>query len=270
MQNIIKHYKDSLTNSNLEKDTITKYVRQVECMLYFIGDISNINSDSLSLYKEHLLNKVTVNTYNIKAILINKFLKFANINESMKLVKRQKRTALEDVPTETDYLKLINKIRKVGDVQIECILLTLTHTGIRISELQHITVESLRKGHVTILSKGKERTIILPSKLVGRLQYYANSISLKSGSIFLTEKGNPQNTNWIRVKLKQYARSARIKADKVYPHNFRHFYAKKFLSKGGDVTLLKDLLGHSTLDTTAIYLQNSLSEQKSIVNKIFS
>ena len=276
----IKLYRKSLINLQLSERTIKKYLQEIEQLYNFLhknnfitDSLNEMADEDLKSYSEYLLNKIKISSYNTKCIILNRFFRYKKLKFKMRLIKQQRKNILENVINKTDIIKLMNKIHECNDIRMETVIETLLYTGIRISELSSVNTEALYSGYIRILNKRKERIVILPKKLILKLRKYHDNYSIKNKnpnrSIFQTNKGTDLNLNYFRKKLKIYGRMARINTTKMYPHNFRHFYAKKFLEKGGDITMLKDLLGHSSLDTTSIYLQYSLQEQRNIVNRLF-
>lgn len=159
--------------------------------------------------------------------------------------------------TEQDYEKLVRAARKTGDEKMSMLLQTIGSTGIRISELKFITVESLERGKADIYNKGKSRVILLPEELTRVLKKNCRKSKIFSGSIFITRYGNPMDRSNISKKMKQLARTAEVDENKVFPHNFRHLFARIFYSIEKDVVRLMDLLGHSSINTTRIYTMST-------------
>ena len=141
-----------------------------------------------------------------------------------------------------------------GDEQLALLMETICATGIRVSELRYITMEATKNGKTQISMKGKFRTILLPSQLCRKLKKYAVKNGIKKGEIFLNAKGNSLDRRWIWAKMKALCRFADISKEKVFPHNLRHLFARCFYRASRDLSALADMLGHSSIETTRIYL----------------
>ena len=155
--------------------------------------------------------------------------------------------------TEKDYERLVLAARKNGDTKMSMLIQTIGSTGVRISELKFITVESLKTGRAEIYNKGKSRVVLLPVELTRVLGKYCREAGIASGSIFVTKHGNPMDRSNVSKKMKQLGRMAGVDTAKIFPHNFRHLFARMFYSIEKDVVRLMDLLGHSSISTTRIY-----------------
>ena len=187
---------------------------------------------------------------------VNSFFVFAGWEEwKVKLfkVQRVQYSKPEREMTEKDYERLILAAREKGDMKMSMLIQTIGSTGVRISELKFITVESLRDGRAEIYNKGKSRVVLLPVELTKVLRKYCRKAGIVSGSIFVTKHGNPMDRSNVSKKMKQLGREAGVDTAKVFPHNFRHLFARIFYSIEKDVVRLMDLLGHSSINTTRIY-----------------
>ena len=266
MDETLEGYKSALNGRSLEKGTIDKYVKIVKNMLSKIGDI---DEQSLQKYKSFMMKSLSPVTYNNRAVIINNFLKHLKKDIKLSLIKIQRSTSLDNLPTATDIKKLKNKLKSVGDIQLEAIFHTFLLSGVRISELSYFTTECLASEQVSIVSKNKKRVVILPKVLVKHLKSYVKEADIKRGKLFQSHPTDHKNYDWVRIRLKKYAKEAKIRADRIYPHNLRHTFSKRFMQSNGKIWVLKDVLGHSNLNTTSIYLQSSLEEQREMVNEIF-
>jgi site-specific recombinase XerD len=171
------------------------------------------------------------------------------------------------VISETDYNRLIRIAERLGRDKIKHIMETLAKTGIRINELQYITVEAIKKGFCEVQNKGKIRDIIISRGLAKSLKVYCKNNQITEGIIFKSRYGAPLDKAYIWRQLKHVAGQARVNKSKVHAHSFRHLFAKTYLRDGGNITHLADLLGHSSLETTRIYTMQSKDEHRNILDK---
>lgn len=264
----IKEYKDSLKLSEKEENTINQYEGYLKEFIEYanIKSKEDITKEKLISFKEYMQEKYKTNTINIKITVINAFITFIGLDNSYKLkhLKKQQKATLENVLTQTDYERLL-RIAKVKNKKVMYyIMQTLAETGIRISELEHITVEAVKKGEAVFDSKGTvERKAFINKKLQKELLKYCKEEGIKTGIIFKSRNGNPLDSAYIYKEIQWIAGQARIKKSKAHPHSFRHLFAKNYLSKPGhNIADLKNILGHKNISTTEIYLQKSTRELK--------
>lgn len=163
---------------------------------------------------------------------------------------------------------MINTAVVNGKERLALLMETICATGIRVSEVQYITVEAAQQGRTEISLKGKIRTILLPSKLCKKLLKYAKKQKTVSGKIFLTRNGTGLSRKQIWAEMKAICRAAGVACSKVFPHNLRHLFAQTFYRVTHDVAKLADLLGHSSIETTRIYLLSTGSEHEMLINKL--
>ena len=161
-----------------------------------------------------------------------------------------------------EYEKLVKTAYKKGDIRLALIIETLGSTGIRISELRYITAESLKYGMTDIHNKGKVRCILYPGELLKVLRKYAKDMNILHGCIFITACGNPVNRSNVWRMMKKLCHDAGVREEKVYPHNMRHLFARIFYKIKNDIAKLADVLGHSNIDTTRIYIKSTGREHK--------
>lgn len=173
---------------------------------------------------------------------------------------RRKLEITERELTRAEYQQLLDAAQARGDIRLLLLLETLCATGIRVSELQYITVEEARDGVVEIALKGKIRTILLPTKLCRKLLKYAKEGGIVHGQIFLTKNGNGLSRKFIWAKMKKLCEAAKVARSKVFPHNLRGLFARTFYAACRDVVRLADVLGRSSIETTRIYLLSTAKE----------
>ena len=250
--------------------TIDKYLHDVGEMVAYIGN-SELNKDMLIQYRQDISRKCKAQTVNGKLSAINAFLKFMNLEEyRIRFLKVQKRSYLDEKRelNESDYKRLLETAERQGKTQLYYLMLVLYGTGIRISELSYVTVEAINHGNAEICMKGKYRVIIFPKKLVKKLKEYIKASNIKSGYVFRTRTGNKLDRSNVCHSLKRLCKDARVEESKVFPHNFRHLFAKSFYSIEKNLAHLADVLGHSSIETTRIYVAGSIKQYEKIMDRM--
>ena len=159
--------------------------------------------------------------------------------------------------TQAEYKRLVNAAEMAGNRRLSLVVQTICATGIRVSELQFITVDAVRTGHTEVSNKGKRRTIFLPKKLRQILHKYLKETNKTEGAVFTTRNGKPLDRSNIWRDMKALCDSAKVEPDKVFPHNLRHLFARTYYSLEKDLSRLADILGHSSVNTTRIYTMES-------------
>ena len=249
-------YREYLQDEERSRATVEKYLRDVRVFLEYVGENQVLGKERIREYKEELRERYKISSANSMLAAVNSFFVFLGREElKVKLFKVQKvlYSRPEREMTEKDYEKLVRTARRCGDLSMSMLLQTIGSTGIRISELRFITVESLEVGRAEIYNKGKSRVVLLPVELSRMLKKYCREAGILSGSIFVTKHGNPVDRSNVSKKMKQLAREAGVDENRVFPHNFRHLFARIFYSVEKDVVRLMDLLGHASISTTRIY-----------------
>ena len=265
-------YRKYLQDEERSRATVEKYLRDVKAFVEYLDRRENraaadddgrmvdrgrtLDKEVIREYKNYLKDRYKITSANSMLAAINSFLVFLGKAEwKVKLFKIQRaqysRPELE--MTEKDYERLVLAARKNGDTKMSMLIQTIGSTGVRISELKFITVESLKTGRAEIYNKGKSRVVLLPVELTRVLGKYCREAGIASGSIFVTKHGNPMDRSNVSKKMKQLGRMAGVDTAKIFPHNFRHLFARMFYSIEKDVVRLMDLLGHSSISTTRIY-----------------
>ena len=185
----------------------------------------------------------------------------------LKLQRQMFRKSEKDLSKE-EYQRLVQAAHEKGDLRMELILETICATGIRVGELKYITVEAIRAGVAEIALKGKIRTILLPHRLCRKLQKYAKQQKIASGKIFLTQDGLPVSRQYVWTRMKALCGPAGVERSKVFPHNLRSLFARSFYGSCHDVVRLADVLGHSSIETTRIYLMSTGREYLRQLDKL--
>ena len=237
--------------------TIENYLRHIRAFAAWAeGRI--ITKELAAEWKEHLVSSdYCPGTINTMLVSLNRFFGFLGWNDcQVKTLRIQRRLFREDCKelTREEYQRLIKAAQATGRERLMLLMETICSTGIRVSEVKYITVEALKLGKAEISLKGKIRTILLPNKLCRKLLKYAKKQRTASGEVFLTRNGTGLSRKQIWAEMKSVCEKARVAASKVFPHNLRHLFARTFYKVCRDVARLADVLGHSSIETTRIYL----------------
>ncbi len=254
--------------------TIARYDCAVSDFLKFIPN-QELTKDTMIEYKRYLIETHKASSVNNSIVIINKFIKFCEVGKlseiknaktdlTLKNVKIQEKSSIEDVLTRTELNRLLRNAKKMDDMEMYYIMRVLSETGIRISELKYFTVKNIRSSYISVRNKGKTRDIILNDTLRRELNKYCRSKGIEEGQIFdLTYEQ-------IRYRLKIITGRCRgIRLSKVHPHAFRHYFACEYIAKVGDLVEARDILGHKSMDTTAIYCQSTKEQKKKHLNTLF-
>lgn len=262
-QTDIDDYCASLIADERAAGTIAKYRRDLTAFACWL-DAQLATKETAAAWKAHLLNRrYAPRTINSMLAAVNGFFRFMGWNIRVKFLKIQ-RQLFRDTSrelTRNEYDRLLTTARASKQERLALIMETLCATGIRISELRYITVEAARDRRATIALKGKIRTILISAKLCRKLLKYAKRQKIASGEVFLTKSGKSISRRQVWYELKRLCKVAGVQSSKVFPHNFRHLFATTFYTACKDIARLADVLGHSSIETTRIYLTVSGEEQ---------
>lgn len=263
----MKEFENYLKKCNLSKKTISSYVYTMG--LYY-SEFDTLSKSGLLEFKNKLLEDYNARTVNIRILAINKYLKFVGKNDlKLNLVKIQQKTFLDNIISNADYNYFKNQLKKDGHMDWYFVIRYLTATGARISELIQLKIEHVHAGFYDIYSKGgKIRRLYIPQKLKTETLQWVNGKNRESGFLFLNRYNKRITTRGIAYQLKKFAKKYKINENVVYPHSFRHLFAKNFLEKYNDLPFLADLMGHENIETTRVYLRKTATEQKEIVDKV--
>lgn len=248
--------------NELSSSTIAKYVADINQWLSIAPE--KISKASILDYKENLCKNYKVASVNSKIISINRYLKWLGIKELTVKTKRiQNPSGLENMITKECYLKMLRYADARNKRKQYCIMKTIAQTGIRIGELKYVTVEAVKEGSTVVWNKGKYRTVYFTDNLRHELLRYCMEIDCVTGVIFCgRENGKAITPGAVWKSLKYIARQVEVPEEMVYPHSFRHLFAKEYMRKVGDISELADLLGHSRLETTWIYTKTTSDEKR--------
>jgi len=251
-------------------NTIEKYLRDIRCFVKFIGNF-NVEKPVVIEYKKYLCEEYAPKSVNSMLSSLNAFFTFMGWYDlKVKTLKIQRRIFIdkEKELTKPEYDRLLNCAKSRGNEKLWLLMQTLGSTGIRISELRFITVKAIKKQIVSIKCKGKLRTIFLPGALCAQLGKYAKKMKIEAGPLFIKKKGKPLDRSSIWKMMKALCDDANVSKLKVFPHNFRHLFARTFYSIEKDIVRLADLLGHSNIETTRIYTMESGDVHRMLIQKL--
>lgn len=266
----IETYLQYLREQEKSAGTLEKYKRELYELLSFLSG-KNESKEELISWKAQLEQKYRPAGVNGRLVAANGFFSFfGRYDLRMKLLRIQKEIFAKEEKelTKGEYIRLVQAAERKGNMRLSLVIQTICATGIRISELQYITVESLKKGRAEVNCKGKRRVIFLPMDLLRKLKNYAKEKGISTGVIFCTRTGCPLNRCNIWSDMKKLCRDARVNPQKVFPHNLRHLFARTFYSLEKDIAKLADLLGHSNIETTRIYIMESGREHQEKLEKM--
>ena len=266
---MVEKFKEYLIHSNMAKNTVSAYVYAVND---FNSKYKGLTKKNLLLYKAYLIETFKPKTVNLRIQALNKYLEYLHKPRlRLKSVKVQQRTYLENVISNADYTFLKNRLKKESNLVWYFVVRFLAATGARVSELVQLKVEHVNVGYYDIYTKGgKVRRLFIPKKLREETLVWLNTTMRDSGYLFLNRFGERITTRGIAQQLKNYAVKYGLNPKVVFPHSFRHRYAKNFLEKFNDIALLADLMGHESIETTRIYLRRTASEQQNIVDNVIT
>ncbi len=256
----LKAFEDYLYEKENARATIQKYKSDAGTFLRYLGNDRKIDKSRVLAYKEWLLTHYAVNSVNSMLAAVNQFLIFLECRElTVKPLKIQRNLFLKEEKelSKEEYRKLVRTARQEGKEQIALCMETIAATGIRISELQYFTVEKVKKGRIEIFNKGKYRRIFLTDHIRKKLLHYCKRAGLRDGQIFVTRSGKPKDRSNLWKEMKKLKEKAGVCASKIFPHNFRHLFARVYYTCTKDLAGLADLLGHSSLNVTRIYTSNT-------------
>lgn len=256
-------FKQFLVEEERSEGTIEKYIRDVRAFMVWAGG-EDFTKLTVLGWKEHLMEEgykpVTVNSM---IASVNAYLRFLGREDckirTLRLQRSTFRSAEKELTAE-EFRRLVDTAHDLKKERLALLLETIGGTGIRVSEIKYITVKAAQNGRTEISLKGKIRTIMLPGKLCRKLLKYAKKNKIASGEIFLTRSGKGMDRKQIWAEMKRLCVKAGICATKVFPHNLRHLFARVFFKAYKNVVQLADVLGHSSIETTRIYLISTGAE----------
>ena len=269
-QALLRDYKISLQCDEKSDNTIAKYLHDIRHFQIFTKGRTIDKSLTLE-YKCELGKHYAISSANSMIVALNSFLRFAGWYEcQVKQFKLQKKTYCTESQelSKADYCSLVQTAEGNRNPRLSLLIQTICATGIRVSEVPYITVEAVQKGEATVSCKGKTRKIFIVSALRKKLTQYAKASGIQSGVIFVTKSGRPMNRSNIWREMKELCKSSGVLPEKVFPHNLRHLFARIFYSIEKDIAKLADILGHSSINTTRIYIVSTGAEHRRRIEKM--
>ncbi len=267
-EEMIKSYRQHLIRDEKSTATVEKYLRDVRAFLVFAGGAA-VTKELTVAYKKQLQKDYAPRSVNSMLASVNSFLIFIGRSDcKVKALKLQRQVycAEEKELRKAEYERLLKAAEK--NEKLRLVMQTICATGIRVSELRFFTVEAVKRGEVVVSCKAKTRTILIPGKLRRRLLDYAGKQKIRSGVIFLTRNGKPLDRKTIWAQMKELCRAAGVNPGKVFPHNLRKLFARTFYGIEKDIAKLADILGHSSIDTTRIYIMTTGTEHRRKVERL--
>ena len=256
-------FEEYLLEKEFAQNTIKTYIATLK---QFQSSAKKLDKDAILQFKHYSMNSCKPSTVNIRLIAINNYLEYVGRKDlKVKTIKNYSNKNLENVITINEYVYLTNRLKKSGKTKMYFLIKFLALTGCRVSELINLTKDCLVTGECILWTKGKMRRILIPEKLIEESRDYFETVD--SNYLFPNKYGEQMTTNNVYQQLMYYASIFNMRKSVMHPHAFRHLFAIEFLKNNGNITLLKDILGHEDINTTSIYLRLSLDEQKSQFNR---
>lgn len=264
MEERVKQYIKYLEQEEKSEATRRQYKRDILHFLSFAKG-QELTRELALRYKEELQSKHRADSVNVKLAALNGFFSYLGREDlRVKRLRIQKRPFLprEKELSKAEYLRLLEAARQKKNEKLRLLLETICGTGIRVSELKYITVEAVEQGEAAIRLKGKIRVVLISGKLRKALKEYLRRGKISSGPVFVTKNGNPLDRSNIWKMMKALCKDAGVARQKVFPHNLRHLFARCFYKIDKDIARLADILGHSSINTTRIYVMSSDHEPR--------
>lgn len=267
----ITAYEEFLCREERSAATKEKYLRSVRTFHSWAHG-QTITKETVTAWKNCLVEqKYAPSTINTMLAALNRLFAFMGWTECcakyLKVQRRMFRESSREL-TKEEYTRLVNSASHCGERKLALLMETICSTGIRVSEVKFITIEAIRAGKAEIHLKGKIRTILIPAKLCRKLIKYAKKQKIASGAIFCAGSGKPMSRYQIWAAMKKICKTAGVDPHKVYPHNLRHLFAVAYYKVYKDIARLADILGHSSIETTRIYLLTSGLEHRQQLERL--
>ncbi|WP_448861742.1 tyrosine-type recombinase/integrase [Clostridium sp.] len=268
---VLDEFKGFLSENDYSENTIWKYLRDVKAFFLWVGEKKAWSAEVLRNWKRDLVLRYAPSSVNSMLAALNRFLEWRGMGDLKVRLLRIQKWIFSDVKqelTRDEYRRMLKTAETMGKERLALILRTLASTGMRISELKYVTVETLESGVINIWNKGKARKILLPGRLCVYLRRYCRREKCVSGSVFVSSRKNPLDRSNIWREMKKLCQSSGVIPEKVFPHNLRHLFARTFYREDHDLARLGDILGHSSLSTTRIYIRESGEECRRILERM--
>jgi site-specific recombinase XerD len=260
----MQEFESYLRNEERSAATIEKYMRDVRLFASFVCD-EEIDKRKVLAYKGKIGEKYAVASANSMIAAMNCFLRFCGWHDlcvKQFKIQREVYCSEEKELTRAEYIRLLEAANAKQNERLNLIIQTICGTGIRVSELQYITVEAVQNGEAIVNCKGKNRRVFIVPKLKKKLLRYVKRQGEREGAIFVTRRGKPVSRHSIWKEMKALCEQANVSPSKVFPHNLRHLFARTFYGIEKDIAKLADILGHESVNTTRIYIVTTGAEHK--------
>lgn len=269
-KDLIQRFHKHLINEEKSPATIVKYVRDVEEFAKWLPS-SEIEKSDVLAYKVYLTGKYAPASVNAALSSLNSlfdFMKWYDLRVKNLKIQKQIFASTDKELTKAEYNRLLQVAKQKNTERLYLLMQTICSTGIRVSEVQYITVEAVSRSVAEINCKGKRRRVFLPKQLCQILRQYIKKQKIKSGAVFVTKNGNPLDRSNIWSDMKKLCKAANVSEKKVFPHNLRHLFARTYYSLQKDIVRLADILGHSSINTTRIYTMETGEVHRKQIQKL--
>ena len=266
----IEEYRKYLISEEKSELTVKKYVHDIAEFKLWLGS-HELNKETVLTYKSYLCEQYSPASVNAALSSLNSFFNYMEWYDlRVKNLKIQKQifASADKELTKAEYDRLLEAAKLKKNERLYLLMQTICSTGIRVSEVRYVTVESVSRGMAEINCKGKHRQIFLPKQLCELLKKYTKEQKIKSGPVFITKNGNPLDRSNIWSDMKKLCKSANVSEKKVFPHNLRHLFARTYYSIQKDIVRLADILGHSSVNTTRIYTMETGEIHRKQIQKL--
>ena len=255
----IQLFQNFLIDEEKAQATIGKYLHDVRAFQAWL-DGRELCKAAVLAYKSYLCERYAPASVNTALSSLNSlfnFMEWYDLRVKNLKIQKQIFTSIDKELTKVEYDRLLQAAKQKKNQRLFFLMQTICSTGIRVSEVRFVTVESIYRGVAEINCKGKCRQVFLPKQLCQILKQYVKEQKIKSGSVFVTKNGNPLDRSNIWSDMKTLCKAANVSEKKVFPHNLRHLFARTYYSMQKDIVRLADILGHSSVNTTRIYTMES-------------
>ena len=266
----IESFRAYLLDEEKAPATICKYIHDVEEFVCWLPETS-FDKSAILCYKNHLIEKYAPASVNAALSSLNSFfgfLEWFELRVKNLKIQRQIFASTDKELTKAEYDRLLQAAKQKNNQRLYMLMQTICSTGIRVSEVKHITVQAIARGVAEINCKGKRRQVFLPKALCQMLRQYIKERKIKSGAIFVTKKGNPLDRSNIWSDMKKLCKAANVSEKKVFPHNLRHLFTRTYYSLQKDIVRLAEILGHGNVNTTRIYTMETGEIHRKQIQKL--
>lgn len=271
-EEILQMYSEHLDMEEKSIATIKKYMCDIKKLMKYAKG-QEITKKLMLRYKEYLrvdkkYKLSSINSFLIAANQLFEYLEWYGLHVKTYRIQKEAFASGKVDLSMQEYKKLVAAARQKGKKRLAMVIQTLCAMGLRISELSYITVEGIKKGEIDIFGKNKQRKVLIPKKLQKLLLVYIKENNIKSGMVFITSKGKAVDRSNIWREMKALKEETKIKEEKIFPHNLRHLFAKTFYEASKDIAKLADVLGHSNIETTRLYIKTACEEHRKLLDKM--